>query len=347
MPKHIKLKRGLNIRLMGEAQKMIDHSFKSDLFALKPTDFNGLSPKILAKVGQVVKCGEPIFFDKNNPEILFTAQTSGEILAVNRGERRKVLEIVIKSDGKNDGIDFIKSNPQELSREEIQTQLLRSGLWTFLKQRPYGTLANPSTTPSHIFISGFDSAPLAADTEFILKNQTIEFQTGIDALTKLTARKIHVGIRPEQDNGFFSQITGIEITRFSGPHPAGNVGVQIHHQNPIDKGQTIWTINPQEVVFIGRLFLTGKIDLTKTIAVTGSEVKEPKYYQVIHGTNLSGILKDATKCVAKERIITGNVLTGRQGEQDGLLGYFYQRINIFPKGEFFVFFGLGQTAFKT
>jgi len=209
MPKLIKLKRGLNIRLKGEAQKICEKSVQSELFATKPTDFMGLSPKLLAKVGQKVKCGEPIFFDKNHPEILFTAQGSGEIVAVNRGERRKVLEIVIKADGKDECIDFGKADPKKLSREEIQKQLLQSGLWTFIKQRPYGTLANPSTVPMHIFISGFDSAPLAADLEYILAGQESEFQTGIDALTRLTSGKIHFGIRPEQENGFFNRIDGI------------------------------------------------------------------------------------------------------------------------------------------
>jgi len=339
MPKLINLKRGLNIRLKGEAQKVYDEHVDSDLFAIKPTDFHNLSPKILVKAGQKVKCGEPVLFDKNNPDIIFTSQVSGEIIAVNRGERRKVLEIVIKADGQNETVGFIKDNPINLTGEAIKAELLRSGLWTFLKQRPYGTLAKPEKTPDHIFISGFDSAPLAVDLEFVLVGQTAEFQAGVDALSKLTPGKIHVGIKPDQGNGFFSQIKGIEITNFDGPHPAGNVGIQIHHVNPIDKGMIIWTISPQEVIYIGRLFLSGKVDLRKTIALTGSEVKSPKYYRVIHGTKISEILKDATKCVGKERIISGNVLTGTTLDYDDYLGYFDQQITVIPEGDYFEFLG--------
>jgi Na+-transporting NADH:ubiquinone oxidoreductase subunit A len=287
----------------------------------------------------MVKAGEPIFFDKNNPEILFTAPTSGEVLEIKRGERRKVLEIIIRSDGKNDSVEFTKTDPQKLSRDEIKEQLIRSGLWPFLKQRPYGTVAKPKSSPLHIFISGFDSAPLAPDFEFILQGQTSVFQTGINALAKLTDGRIHVGIRPEQENGFFSGIRNIEITQFDGPHPAGNVGIQIHHISPISKGDLIWTINPQEVIYIGRLFETGMIDLTKIIALTGSEMKSPKYYQVIHGTNLGGLLQKGTKQEGKERFISGNVLTGTQIDEDDFLGFYDQQVTIIPEGDYYEFLG--------
>jgi len=339
MSKVINLKRGLNIRLKGEADKLFGTQPEAVKVALKPTDFPGLMPKILVKAGQEVKAGEPLFFDKYNPEILFTAPVSGEVLAINRGERRKVLEVVIKADGKNDCVEFAKTDPKNLSRDEIKEQLKISGLWPFLKQRPYGTVAKPESTPLHIFISGFDSAPLAPDYEFILKDQTSAFQTGINALAKLTDGKVHVGIRPEQANGFFSEIKNIEIKQFDGPHPAGNVGIQIHHVSPINKGDIIWTISPQEVIYIGRLFETGKLDFTKTIALAGSEVKSPKYLKVIHGTNLSGILKKATKQDGKERFISGNVLTGIQVEADGFLGFYDQQVTVIPEGDYYEFLG--------
>jgi len=339
MPKHIHLKRGLDIKLKGEAGKVLELSINTDKLAIKPIDFSGLSPKILVKAGQLVKAGEPLFFDKNSPEVLFTAPTSGEVLAINRGERRKVLEVVIQADGKNDSIEFDKADPEKLSREAIKEQLKKSGLWSFLKQRPYGTVAKPDSTPLHMFISGFDSSPLAPDYEFILKGQTSAFQTGINALAKLTDGKIHVGIRPDQENGFFSGIKNIVITQFSGPHPAGNVGIQIHHLSPISKGDLIWTINPQEVIYIGRLFETGKIDFTKIIALVGSEVKSPKYYKVIHGTNLSGILKNATKKEGNERFISGNALTGTKVEADDYLGFFDQQVTVIPEGDYYEFLG--------
>ena len=339
MSKVIRLKRGLNIRLTGEAEKVLATSVEVEKFAIKPTDFPGLAPKILAKAGQLVKAGEPIFFDKNNPEIIFTSPVSGEVLEIKRGERRKVLEIIISSDGKNDSVEFTKADPQKLSGDEIKEQLIRSGLWPFLKQRPYGTVAKSESSPLHIFISGFNSAPLAPDYEFVLKGQASVFQTGINALAKLNSGRIHVGIRPEQENGFFSGIKNIEITQFDGPHPAGNVGIQIHHINPISKGDLIWTISPQEVIYIGRLFETGKIDLTKIIALTGSEVKSPKYYKVIHGTNLGGILQKATKHEGLERFISGNVLTGTRIDADDYLGFYDQQVTVIPEGDYYEFLG--------
>lgn len=346
MSKVINLKRGLNIRLKGDAEKVLGTSIEADKVALKPTDFPGLVPKILVKAGQEVKAGEPIFFDKYNPEILFTAPTSGEVLSIDRGERRKVLEIVIKADGKNNSVEFSKADPQKLSREEIKEQLKASGLWPFLRQRPYGIVARPESSPLHIFISGFDSAPLAPDYEFILRGQASVFQTGINALAKLTDGKIHVGIRPDQANGFFSGIKNIETTQFAGPHPAGNVGIQIHHIHPISKGDIVWTISPQEVIYIGRLFETGKVDFSKIIALTGSEVKAPKYYKVTHGTNLSGLLKDATKRQSNERFISGNVLTGTQVDADDYLSFYHQQVTVIPEGDEYEFMGWANLGFN-
>ncbi|HEY3370749.1 MAG TPA: Na(+)-translocating NADH-quinone reductase subunit A [Prolixibacteraceae bacterium] len=339
MSKVINLKRGLDIRLKGGAEKILGTSIEVDKVALKPTDFPGLIPKILVKVDQEVKAGEPIFFDKYNPEIFFTAPTSGQVVAINRGERRKVLEIIIKADGKNESITFTKANPQSLSGDEIKTQLINSGLWPFLVQRPYGTLAKPGQRPKHIFISGFDSAPLAPDYEFTLVGQTATLQTGINALAKLTDGKVFLGIRPEQSNGVFAGLKNVEINQFSGPHPAGNVGVQIHHISPINKNEVVWTINPQALVFIGRLFETGQLDLTKTIALTGSEIIAPKYYKVINGMNLTGLLKGKLQQVVKQRIISGNVLVGTQVEADGYLGFFDNQVTVIPEGDHYEFLG--------
>lgn len=339
MSKVINLKRGLNIRLKGDAEKVLGTHIAAVKVAIKPTDFPGLMPKILVKAGQQVKAGEPLFFDKSNPEILYTSPVSGEVLAINRGERRKVLEVVVNADGKNDCVEFVKTDPLKLSREEIKEEIKASGMWPFLKQRPYGTVAKPDSTPLHIFISGFDSAPLAPDYEFVLEGQTSAFQTGINALSKLTDGKIQVGIRPDQANGFFSGIKNIVINQFSGPHPAGNVGIQIHHVCPINKGDLIWTINPQEVLYIGRLFETGKVDFSKIIALTGSEVTAPKYVKVVHGICLSELLKKATRREVKERFISGNVLTGKRTETDDYLGFYDQQITVIPEGDYFEFLG--------
>lgn len=339
MSKVINLKRGLNIRLKGVAEKIPGTSIAVDKYALKPSDFPGLVPKILVKVDQEVKAGEPIFFDKYNPEIFFTAPTSGQVIAINRGERRRVLEIIIKADGKHESLSFAKADPSKLTREEVKAQLISSGLWPFLKQRPYGSVAKPASVPKNIFISGFDSAPLAPDYEFTLQGQASALQTGVNALTKLTDGKVYVGIRPEQSNGIFAGLKNVEINQFAGPHPAGNVGIQIHHISPINKGEVVWTINPQEVVFIGRLFESGKLDLKKLIALTGSEVKDPKYYSVIHGANLENIFANQTKKEVHERFISGNVLTGTRVEPNDFLGFFDNQLTVIPEGDYFEFMG--------
>lgn len=346
MSKVINLKRGLNIRLKGDAERILGTSIEADKVALKPTDFPGLVPKILVKTNQEVKAGEPIFFDKYNPEILFTSPISGQVMAINRGERRKVLEIIIKSDGKNESILFPKADPKKLSRLEITTQLISSGLWPFLKQRPYGTVAKPAQTPKHIFISGFNSAPLAPDYEFTLAGQTAALQTGVNALAKLTDGKIFLGIRPEQANGLFAGLNNVEITQFSGPHPAGNVGIQIHHTSPVNKGEVVWTIDPQAVVFIGRLFETGKLNMTKVIALAGSEVKAPQYYRTIHGASLEKLFSKQTKKEVNERFISGNVLTGTRVEPSDYLGFFDQQLTVIPEGDQYEFMGWADPGFN-
>lgn len=333
MSKHFRFKRGLDIRLKGAAEAVLKDAPAPGTVALKPTDFFGLIPKLAVKADMPVKAGDALFFDKYHPEILFTSPVSGTVKAINRGERRKILEVVIEPDGKNESKAFRAADPLTLSRTEIREQLLQSGLWPFIRQRPYGILANPETTPKHIFISGFDSSPLAPDYEFIFKNDQAELQTGINALSKLTDGSVYLGISPKQSNGIFASLKNITINTFEGPHPAGNVGVQIHHVSPLFKGDLIWTISPQGLVYIGRLFREGKLDFSRLIALTGSEVKAPRYYRTISGTELTGILNNTTKKEQRERYISGNVLTGTKVETDDYLGFFDQTVTVIPEGD--------------
>lgn len=339
MSKHFKLKRGFNIRLKGAAEAVLEDAPTPKTVALKPTDFPGLTPKLSVKADAQVKAGEALFFDKYNPEILFTSPVSGTVKAVNRGERRKILEIVVEPDGKNEFTEFTKADPSKMSRDEIREQLLNSGLWPFIKQRPYGIIANPNVEPKHIVISAFDSAPLAPDFEFLFSKEKSALQTGIDALAKMTGGKIFLGLSPEQSSGVFSSLKNVETNTFDGPHPAGNVGIQISKVCPIGKQDKIWTINPQAVVYIGRLFETGKLDLSKIVALTGSEVKSPKYLKTVHGTQLGDLLKGKTKKENNERIISGNVLTGSKVDADNFLGYFDQQITVIPEGDDYEFMG--------
>jgi Na+-transporting NADH:ubiquinone oxidoreductase subunit A len=346
MSKVINLKRGLNIRLKGGAEPVFGTSAPADKIALKPTDFPGLVPKLTVKVGQEVKAGEPLFFDKYNPEILFASPVSGTVTEINRGERRKILEVVVTADGKSVSAEFTKADPQKLTRDQVKEQLLKGGMWPFIKQRPYGKLANPAIVPQHIFISCFDSAPLAPDYELIVKEQIADFQTGINALAKLTDGKVYLGLPGNVQNSIFSGIKGVETNVFNGPHPAGNVGIQIHHISPLNKGDLVWTINPQDVLFIGRLFETGKADFSKIIALTGSEVKTPNYYKTVVGANLALLLKGATKQTTKERFISGNVLTGKQITADDYLGFFDSQVTVIPEGDEYQFMGWADPGFN-
>jgi Na+-transporting NADH:ubiquinone oxidoreductase subunit A len=339
MSKHFKLKRGFDIRLKGAAATVPEDAPAPKTVALKPTDFPGLTPKLSVKADAQVKAGDALFFDKYQPEILFTSPVSGTVQAVNRGERRKILEIVVEPDGKNEYLEFAKANPDKLSRDEVLEYLLQSGIWPFIKQRPYGILAKPTDIPKHIVISAFDSAPLAPDYEFLFSGEKAALQTGIDALNKLTNGKVYLGLSPKQQGGVFASLKNVETNIFEGPHPAGNVGIQIDKICPLAKGDIIWTIAPQAVVYIGRLFESGKVDFRKTVALTGSEVKAPKYVKTVHGTQLSGILKDKTKKETKERIISGNVLTGTKVDADNYLGFFDSQITVIPEGDDYEFMG--------
>ncbi|MBW8333788.1 MAG: Na(+)-translocating NADH-quinone reductase subunit A [Prolixibacteraceae bacterium] len=345
MSKHFKLKRGLDIRLKGGAETVLGSVSQIRTVALKPTDFPGLTPKLKVKADMQVKAGDALFFDKYHPEILFSSPVSGTVKAVNRGERRKILEIVVESDGKMESLAFTKADPSVLSREQVKTHLLQSGLWPFLKQRPYGILAKPADVPKHIFISCFDSAPLAPDYSFILKGQEKMLQSGINALAKLTDGKVFLGLR-DGDAGFFGQLKNVETNIFSGPHPAGVVGIQIHQVSPINKNEIVWTINLLDVLFIGRLFETGKIDMRKIVALTGSEVNTPKYYPTILGGCLENVLVNNTKKEVKERIISGNVLTGTKVEQDDYLGFFDHQLTVIPEGDNYEFMGWADPGFN-
>jgi Na+-transporting NADH:ubiquinone oxidoreductase subunit A len=333
MSKHFKFKRGLNIRIKGTPEAVLTDAPVSGTVALKPTDFFGLVPKLSVKADAQVKAGDALFFDKYHPEILFTSPVSGTVKAINRGERRKILEIVIESDGKNEFRAFPVVDPLTLPKEEIIRLLLESGLWPNIIQRPYGILANPAITPKHIFISGFDSAPLAPDYEFIFKNDQAALQTGINALSKLTDGSIYLGLSPKQANGIFASVKNATVNIFEGPHPAGNVGVHIHHVSPLFKGDTIWTVSPQAVVFIGRLFKEGKLNATKIIALAGSEVKKPQYYKTMVGAELTSLLSTTTKKETHERYISGNVLTGKKIDRNDYLGFFDQMITVIPEGD--------------
>jgi len=337
MSETIKLRRGLNIKLKGGAKEELKTLPAPSIIALKPTDFPGLTPKLKVKADAIIKAGDALFYDKYHPEILFTSPVGGKVISINRGERRRILEVVVESDKKAGSVEFGKSNPDSLSGEEIKEQLLKSGLWPFIKKRPYGIIATPDEKPISIYISTFDTAPLAPDYNFMLEGEMETFQTGVNALAKLTNGKVKLGVNSDS---IFSSVKNVEINTFAGPHPAGNVGIQIHHTAPLNKGEVVWTVNVQDVVFIGRLFETGKVDFTKTIALTGSEVENPKYFKTILGAPISEFIDGNLKAADyKQRIISGNVLTGTKVEPNGFLGFYDSQISVIPEGDDYEFMG--------
>jgi Na+-transporting NADH:ubiquinone oxidoreductase subunit A len=337
MSKDIRIKKGLDIKLKGKAEKVISVASRSKVFAINPAQIHGIIPKLTVKVGDKVKAGEPIFVSKKMEEIQFVSPVSGEIIEINRGAKRKILDIKIAADATDSYKDFGIKNLNELSSDEVKAHLLASGCWPFIKQRPYDVVANPANQPKAIFISAFSSAPLATDDSFALENDQTAFQTGIDALRKLTIGKVHLSV-DGKTNSFFNNTKGVEIHQVFGVHPAGNVGVQIHFIDPINQGEKVWIVNPQDVAIIGRLFLQGTFDATRIIALAGSEVAKPKYFKTILGADVSSLISENVPNT-NVRVISGNVLTGTNINQNKFLGFYDNLLSVIPEGNHYTFLG--------
>ncbi len=324
MAKVIKLRKGLDINLRGKAVAEVAALPLSDEYALVPDDFPGLKPKVVVREGDAVRVGDALFVDTARQKVRFPSPVSGTVSLVERGERRKVLSVRVKPDGKQEAAKFD-------TKADVKTLLLESGLFGFLRSRPYDVVANPEDEPKAIFVSAFNSMPLSQDFEVALRGQEKEFQAGISALAKLA--KVHLGVSAKQTSGALTAAKDCEVTVFDGPAPAGNVGVQINHVSPINKGETVWTLGAEEVLFVGRLMLTGKVDLTRTIALAGSEVEKPQYYKVLVGQRLSSILKGKIAQKETVRIVNGNVMTGTKATADGFLAAHATEVNVIPEGD--------------
>lgn len=341
----ISIKKGLTIKLIGEAEKTITEIIPKQC-AIKPIDFNGVFPKILVQEGDAVKAGSPLFFDKYREKIIFTSPVSGTVKELKRGEKRVLLEVVIENDGKNESVDFGKSDPGRLSREEVIEKLLKSGLWPLIRQRPYSVIAEPAATPKAIFISAFDTAPLAPDYDLIVHGNGEAFQTGIDALAKLTGGIVHLNVNAgNTPSKVFTNCKGVQLNRFSGKHPAGNVGTQIAWLDPINKGDMVWYLRPQDVLHIGRFFVSGKIDGTELVALTGSEVKHPRYFKTKIGSSIAEMIEDNLSG-ENVRLVSGNPLTGKKIEKYGFVGFYDAQVTVLPEGDHFEFFGWAKPGFS-
>ena len=326
----IKLRKGLDINLKGKAAADVMAVKEPGFYALCPDDFTGVTPKVVVKEQEYVMAGGPLFIDKNHPEVKFVSPVSGVVTCVERGARRKVLSITVEAAAEQDFEEFGKKNVAQLDGAAVKEALLNAGMFAFIKQRPYDVVADPTIAPNAIFVSAFDSNPLAPDFEVALKGEEANFQTGLDALAKMA--KTYLNVSVNQKSSALTQAKNVTVTAFDGPHPAGNVGVQINHIAPINKGETVWTIDPQAVIFIGRLFNTGRVDLTRTVAITGSEVKKPAYCKLKVGALLTDVLADNVNKDKELRYISGNPLTGKQIPANGFLGAFHSQVTVIPEG---------------
>jgi Na+-transporting NADH:ubiquinone oxidoreductase subunit A len=343
MGKFIKLKKGFTINLAGKAAPKVVEPEQPETFVIKPTDFHGIyMPKPVVKEGDTVKAGSALFHDKKHENILFTSPVSGEVVEIKRGEKRKLLEIKILADKKVEYQSFPKfsvSDIANLSASDIKNQILKSGIWPSIVQRPFGVVADPEITPKAIHISAFDTHPLAPEYSILYKGQDQAFQIGVDILRKLTSGSVHVNTHASSElSTVFSQVKGADVNKFSGPHPSGCVGVQIHHLDPINKGDVVWTINPLGVIQIGKLFNQGIYDASRIIAVVGSEVKNPQYYKTYTGASVKKFLNN-NLTNDHVRVISGNPLTGTAIGKDGHLGFFDQQLSILPEGDYYEFIG--------
>ena len=327
----IKLSKGLDMNLKGKAAKEKATFVRGSELALTPDAFVGMTPKVVVKEGDMVKAGDALFVNKQYPDVKFASPVSGQVTAVIRGERRKVLCVKVKADQEQQYVDFGKKDVSQLDGAAVKQALLEAGLFGYIDQLPYAVSTNPETQPKAIFVSALRDKPLAADFEFELQGNEEDFQTGLTALSKMA--KTYLGIGSEQTATALTQAKDVEVNIFDGPCPAGNVGVQVNHLDPVNKGETVWTVDPSAVIFFGRLFNTGKVDLRRLIAVVGSEVERPAYVEALVGDRIGDLVAGNLKEGKNLRIINGNVLTGKPCSTDDYVGGHTSEITVIPEGD--------------
>ena len=335
----IKIKNGLTINLKGAAQNIIKKAATPKTISINPSNFHLIIPKMVVKIGQKISQGDVVFFSKKDERIKFCSPVNGVVKEIIRGAKRKIIEIIIESIGDNERSSKKAIDYKNLSSEQVKNLLLSSGCWPFIKQRPYDIIANPSDSPKSIFISTFNSAPISADFQIILDDQKEEFKHGVKILSKLFSGVLNIGIK-KNTKSFLNDIENVKIHTFNGPHPAGNVGVQIHHIDPINSGEKVWILGAEDVANIGRYFMTGNYNPVRTLAVSGPPVKNPKYYKTVAGSELCEIIKDAgINQNDNLRFINGDVLTGYKVESDNYLGFYNNTLSVLREGNHYRMFG--------
>lgn len=345
MSKDIKIKKGLNINLVGQAEKTTENAIISNFYCVRPEDFHSITPKLVAKAGTKIKAGETLFFNKENEDMKFVSPVSGEVIEIQRGPKRRIDAIKIQADKTQ---TYVEHGALDLNSdaEKLKAYLLESGCWPFIKQRPYDVVANPANTPKGIFVSGYASAPLAADLDYTLEGKEKELQAAIDVLSKLTSGAVHVSVG-KKSNSPLASLNGVELHKVSGPHPSGNVGTLINKVDPINKGEVVWTVSAQDLVIIGELVLTGKFNAERVIAFAGSSVKKPRYFRTKIGSEIATMVYDnGIEKGSNDRIISGNVLSGKHIGPDGYLDYYSNVVTVIPEGNDYEFFGWNKPIFN-
>ncbi len=345
MSKDIRIRKGLDINLVGAAEQTTSKAVTSNVYSLNLDDFHGITPKMLVKQGEKVKAGEPIFYNKNKEEMHFVSPVSGELVEIVRGARRRITNLRILAGQEQEYLINKIPDLDTAQAPAIKDFLLQSGGWPFIKQRPYDVIADPDETPKAIFISALNTAPLAADVDYVLRGKEQELQTAITALGKLTPGKIHVSVG-KSGRSPFAELKGIELHRVFGPHPAGLVGTQINKIDPVNKGEVVWTISPQDLIIMGELLLTGKFNAERTVALAGSVIKAPKYYTTKIGAELSTFLYASGVKSDRFRLINGDVLTGGKTDPEGHLGFYNNTVTAIPEGDDYELFGWNKPIFN-
>ena len=340
--KIIKLRKGLDIQLQGAPLPKLIEACGSDTYAVSPGDFEGVVPKLLVREGDSVKAGSPLFFDKGAEQVLFCSPVSGVVSEVRRGEKRKLLAVVVATDGKDESLEFKIPAPEKASREDVAGVLMSAGLWPMLIRRPYGRIAKVGEWPRAIFVSGFDSAPCGPDMNFVLEGELENLKTGVEVLKRLTDGKVHLGLKAGTD-GVLNKVDNAEQHFFDGPHPAGNVGVQIHHIDPIRKGDVVWTVDVQNLAIIGRLFKTGRVDMTKIVCMSGPQVVNPYYLRIRGGAEIKSFVMNSNIRPPRKgsgaRIVCGSALSGRATTRDEFMDFYANQITVVEEGDYYEFFG--------
>ncbi len=331
----VRVKRGLKLNLKGEAEKILVDAPISKTIAVQPPNFHSIVPKMVVKEGAKLKAGDELFFSKYSDKTRFVSPVSGVLKEIVRGEKRRILQLIISPDEKQEFKEHPTMDPLKTDAEKVKEHVFSSGLGAFIMQRPYDIIANAEDTPKAIYVSAVNTTPLSASKEFVLKNKMNFFQTGLNVLTKLTPGKVYVGV-DKNSTGEIRNLENVEIVNVSGPHPAGNVGVLVQKIDPINQGERVWTVGPEDVAIIGELFATGKFNAERTIAVTGSAAKETKYYKTKIGAEVKSLLSEEPE---NTRIISGNVLTGEQVQYDGYLNYLPNELTLIPEGNNYRMFG--------